>query len=80
MNALRHGLALERFIAERTLDLEELHARLMWIEKARLELATEFERQVFEGELEDVEGQLCRIGAMDRYAKRCFSALRKRRD
>jgi hypothetical protein len=47
---------------------------------SRLSRNTEFERQVFEGELEDVEGQLCWIGAMDRYAKRCFSALRKRRD
>jgi len=80
MNARRHGLAalLEGVFAERWLGVQALSDRLSQIEAARLRLHREIRQSLKKGEVEKVTMGLCRLSALDRYAQRCSSALRKR--
>jgi len=80
MNARRHGLAalLEGVLAETSLDVEALSDRLSQIEAERLRLHQEIEQSLEKKEIERITRDLRRLSALDRYAQRCFSAMRKR--
>jgi hypothetical protein len=80
MNARRHGLAalLEGMFSETCLGVEALSDRLSQIEAERLRLHQEIGQSLKKGEVEKVTMGLCRLSALDRYALRCSSALRKR--
>jgi hypothetical protein len=80
MNARRHGLAslLEGTFTETSLDVEALSDRLFQIESERLRLYEEFERRSEKPDFEQTASLLRRMGALDRYAQRCSSSLRKK--
>jgi hypothetical protein len=80
MNALRHGLAarLDGALSEGFLDIEELSDRMTQIEAERVRLCQEIERGLEQGVVGEIAPQLRRLSALDRYAQRCFSSLRKR--
>ena len=80
MNGRRHGLAslLEGALPETCLDVEALSDRLSQIETERLRLYQEIERGLEKGEIQQVTPLLRRLFALDRYAQRCSSTLRKR--
>jgi hypothetical protein len=80
MNALRHGLAarLDGALSEGFLDIEALSDRMTQIEEERVRLCREIERGLEQGEVRRIAHQLRRLSALDRYAQRCFSSLRKR--
>ena len=80
MNARRHGLAalLQGVLSETCLDVEALSDRLSQIEAERLRLHQEIEQSLTKGEVEKVTMGMRRLSALDRYAQRCSSALRKR--
>jgi hypothetical protein len=80
MNARRHGLAslLEGKLPETYLDVEGLSDRLSKIETERLRLYQEIEQGLKKGEIQQVTPLLRRLSALDRYAQRCSSSLRKR--
>lgn len=80
MNARRHGLAslLEGRLPETCLDVEGLSDRLSKIETERLRLYQEIEQGLKKGEIQQVTPLLRRLSALDRYAQRCSSSLRKR--
>jgi hypothetical protein len=80
MNARRHGLAslLEGRLPETSLDVEGLSDRLSKIETERLRLYQEIEQGLKKGEIQQVTPLLRRLSALDRYAQRCSSSLRKR--
>jgi hypothetical protein len=80
MNARCHGLAslLEGALPETCLDVEALSDRLSQIETERLRLYQEIERGLEKGEIQQVTPLLRRLFALDRYAQRCSSTLRKR--
>jgi len=80
INARRHGLASlpEGALPETCLDVEALSDRLSQIETERLRLYQEIERGLEKGEIQQVTPLLRRLFALDRYAQRCSSTLRKR--
>lgn len=80
MNALRHGLAnqLEGAVPERFLDLEELSDRMDQIEAEKVRLCQEVERGLVQADVQQIAHHLRRLSALDRYAQRCSSSLRKR--
>jgi hypothetical protein len=54
-----------------------LSERLMRIEMERARLWLELERRAAQGGGQDVEVHLRRLAALERYAQRCSSALRR---
>jgi hypothetical protein len=80
MNACRHGLAslLEGALPATCLDVEALSDRLSQIETERLRLYQEIEQGLKRGGIQQVASLLRRLSALDRYALRCSSSLRKR--
>jgi hypothetical protein len=80
MNARRHGLAslLEGVLPETCLDVEALSGRLSQIEAERLRLHQKIEQALREGNVQQITSLLRRLCALDRYAQRCSSSLRKR--
>lgn len=80
LNARRHGLAslLEEASPETCLDLEALSDRLSRIEIERLRLYQEIERGLEKGDIQQIACLLRRSAALDRYAQRCSSSVRKR--
>jgi hypothetical protein len=80
MNARRHGLAslLEGAPPETCLDLEALSERLSQIETERLRLHQKIEQVLKKGDTQQSTSLLRRLSALDRYAQRCSSSLRKR--
>jgi len=80
MNARRHGLAsfLEGASPETCLDLEALSERLSQIETERLRLHQKIEQVLKKGDTQQRTSLLLRLSALDRYAQRCSSSLRKR--
>jgi hypothetical protein len=80
MNARRHGLAslLEGAPPETCLDLEALSERLSQIETERLRLHQKIEQVLKTGDTPQSTSLLRRLSALDRYAQRCSSSLRKR--
>jgi hypothetical protein len=80
MNARRHGLAslLEDMLPEPCLDLEALSDRLSQIEAERLRLFQEIEQGFKKEGVQKTTPLLRRLSALDRYAQRCSSSLRKR--
>jgi len=80
MNARRHGLAslLEGALPETCLDIEGLSDRLSQIETERLRLYQEIEQGLKKGDIQQIAPLLRRLSALDRYALRCSSSLRKR--
>jgi hypothetical protein len=80
MNARRHGLAsfLEGMLPETCLDVEALSDRLSQIEAERLRLYEEIERGLKRRDIQEIASLLRRLSALDRYAQRCSSSLRKR--
>lgn len=79
MNAMRHGLSCGfAGTPETTLDLDALFDRMMRIETERARLSREIDELVRKGQVKKVEMQLRRMSALERYAKRCASTLRKR--
>jgi hypothetical protein len=80
MNARRHGLAslLEGVLPEICLDVEALSDRLSQIEAERLRLHQKIEQALKEGNAQQITSLLRRLSALDRYAQRCSSSLRKR--
>ena len=81
MNALRHGLAsaFGEAPTEPALDLDALSDRLMRIEGEKIELLREIDERLRQRDGADIKPHLRRLAALDRYAQRSFSALRKRR-
>ena len=79
MNALRHGLAAVRPIAslDENSDLPAVPNQLQRIEIERTKLWIEIENRLAQGEVEQVDRKLRHLGALDRYAKRSSSQLRK---
>ena len=79
MNAMRHGLASHlAHTPETNLDLGLLFDRMMHIEAERARLSREIEEIVRKGVMNKVEAMLRRMSALERYAQRCSSTLRKR--
>jgi hypothetical protein len=80
MNARRHGLAslLEAGLPETCLDLEALSDRLSQIEIERLRLYQDIEQGLKKGDTQKTASLLRRLSALDRYAQRCSSSLRKK--
>jgi hypothetical protein len=80
MNALRHGLAsaFGEAPTEPALDLDALSDRLMHIEGERIKLLREIDQRLRQRDGADVKRHLRRLAALDRYAQRSFSTLRKR--
>ena len=79
MNATRHGLASHLAgTPETNLDLGSLFDRLIRIEAERASLSREIEEILRKGEMKKVEAMLRRMSALERYAQRCSSTLRKR--
>jgi hypothetical protein len=80
MNARRHGLAslLEGTLPETCRDVEALSDRLSQIEDERLRLHQEIEQGLKTGDVQKVTSLLLRLSALDRYAQRCSSSLRKK--
>ncbi len=79
MNAMRHGLASHlAHTPETNLDLGLLFDRMMHIEAERARLSREIEEMVRKGEMNKVEAMLRGMSALERYAQRCSSTLRKR--
>ncbi len=79
MNATRHGLASHlAHTPETNLDLGLLFDRMMHIEAERARLSRDIEEMVRKGEMNKVEAMLRRMSALERYAQRCSSTLRKR--
>jgi hypothetical protein len=80
MNARRHGLAslLEGALPETSLDVEGLSDRLSQIETERLRLYREIERSLKKGDIQRIAPLLRSLSALDRYAQRCSSSLRKK--
>jgi len=80
MNARRHGLAslLEGALPETCLDIEGLSDRLSQIETERLRLYQEIEQGLKKGDIQQIAPLLRRLSALDRYARRCSSSLRKK--
>ena len=60
------------------LDVEGLSDRLSQIETDRVRLYQEIKRGLEKGEIQQVTPLLRRLFALDRYAQRCSSTLRKR--
>ena len=81
MNALRHGLAsaLGQAPTEPALDLDALSDRLMRIEGEKIKLLEEIDEGLRQRDGAHVRRHLHRLAALDRYAQRSFSTLRKRR-
>jgi hypothetical protein len=77
MNAMRHGLGIAG-TSETGLDLDSLFNRMMCIEVERASLFQEIQEMVRKGEANKVETMLRRMSALERYARRCSSTLRKR--
>jgi hypothetical protein len=79
MNAMRHGLSCG-FVGtpETNLDLGSLFDRMMRIEAERARLSREIDDLTRNGEMKKLEAQLRRMSALERYAQRCASTLRKR--
>jgi hypothetical protein len=79
MNAKRHGLSCGFACApETSLDLDSLFDRMMRIEAERVSLSQEIDELTRRGEIKKIEMQLRRMSALERYAERCSSTLRKR--
>ena len=80
MNARRHGLAslVEGVLPETCLDVEALSGRLSQIEAERLRLHQKIQQALKKGDVQQVTSLLRRSSALDRYAQRCSSSLRKR--
>jgi hypothetical protein len=84
MNALRHGLAAalgnqgEGTMSDTGLDLEALSERIARIEAERGKLTFEIETQLWEGNSTGVDDLVRQLDALERYAKRSASALRKK--
>jgi len=77
MNAMRHGLAVAG-VPETSLDLDSLFDRMTRIESERANLFLQIEELAKKGEVNKVEVTLRRMTALERYAQRCSSTLRKR--
>lgn len=85
-NALRHGFAAmlvspgEGVMSDAGLDLEALSERIARIEAERGKLTFEIETQLWEGTggRKDIDDRLRQLDALERYAKRSASALRKK--
>lgn len=60
------------------MDVEALSERLSRIETEKLQLHQEIEHSLRKGDIQDITSLLRRLSALDRYAQRCFSSLRKR--
>src|SRR5262245_3695489 len=80
LNARRHGLAsaLEGAKPDAMLDLDSLARRLARIEAERTELCEQLEDDLAAQDLCAVERNLRRSAALDRYAQRSASQLRRR--
>ncbi len=81
MNALRHGLAAAPHTGsfDEGADLPAVPHRLQRIEIERTKLWIEIESRLAQGEVEQVDRKLRCLGALDRYAQRSSSRLRKNR-
>src|SRR5262245_13693746 len=80
-NALRHGFAAfggQSPMAEGNLDLEALADRLARIEAERGRITFLIETRLWEGAGEGVDDLLHELDALERYARRSASALRKK--
>lgn len=77
MNAIRHGLGVVG-TPETSLDLDSLVDRMTVIESERASLFQQIEEFAIKGEVNKVEVMLRRMSALERYARRCASTLRKR--
>lgn len=80
MNARRHGLASTdgKTFAEGTLDLVALCDRLLQIQGERERLCRVVEDYLEGGDVQEIGRYLRRLAALERYAQRCSSTLRKR--
>lgn len=80
MNARRHGLAsaLDGVKPEVMLDFDSLAGRLAQIENERAKLHQQIEQSLNEQNRREVERNLRRAAALDRYVQRSASQLRKR--
>lgn len=80
MNALRHGLAvaLGNQAVMSDVVLEELSDRLARIETERGKLTFDIETRLWEAGGGGVDDLLHQLVYLERYARRCSSALRKR--
>jgi hypothetical protein len=80
LNARRHGLtsALEGAKPDVMLDLQSLARRLAFIEIERSKLYQQVEAQLAVQDGSAIERTLKRAAALDRYAQRSASQLRKR--
>lgn len=80
-NALRHGLAASLgdhgATSETGLDLETLSNRIALIENERCKISFEIETNLWEDR--DVTRLVRRLDALERYAKRSASALRRKK-
>ncbi|MET4221764.1 uncharacterized protein (UPF0335 family) [Bradyrhizobium sp. LB14.3] len=81
-NALRHGLAAVLSglspVSESGLDLEALSERIARIEAERGKLTFDIETQLWEGNRNGIDVLVRQLDALERYAKRSASALRKK--
>jgi hypothetical protein len=82
MNALRHGLAAAPGAGslDENPDLPAVPNRLQHIEIERTKLWIEIENRLAQGEVEQADRNLRRLGALDRYAQRSSSRLRKNKE
>jgi hypothetical protein len=80
MNAFRHGLAsvLEGAQPDVMLDIDSLALRLAKIEAERAKLIQQLEHQFAAQDVPAIERTLKRAAALNRYAERSASQLRKR--
>jgi hypothetical protein len=80
MNARRHGLAsaLGETFPEGSLDLAALCDRLAQIQAEREKLCRAVEDHLERGGVQEIGRYLRRLAALERYAQRCGSTLRKR--
>jgi hypothetical protein len=82
-NALRHGLAAsldgQGATSESDLDLEMLSERMALIESERAKLTFEIETMLWEESDKAIDALVHKLDALERYAKRSSSALRKRK-
>lgn len=80
LNARRHGLAsvLDGVKPDTMLDLEALALRLMQIDAERTRLQQQLENHFTTADTYAIECNLRRAAALERYAQRSASQLRKR--
>jgi hypothetical protein len=80
LNARRHGLAstLEGETRGTMLDLDSLACRLVQIEEERAKLHQQLDHHLAVPDVLAIDRNLWRAGALNRYAQRFMSQLRKR--